>query len=83
MTARRFLHDEADVAAAVAENPPDIPGWENVVAMTSTLPPAVTFGYEDDEGAESWFTLTVTRVELDERRVKPDPPEREKGDTDL
>jgi hypothetical protein len=78
------LHDPADVAAAIAETPPDIEGWE--LTASGTLRPGaevVWLQYEDDDGARATFGLRVVDVHLDERRVRPEPREYEKGDTDL
>ena len=76
------LHDPADVAAAIAETPPDFEGWEllDVVHRPGTF---IALSYIDDDGAVTTIGLTVTGVDLDERAVRPEPREYEKGDTDL
>lgn len=73
-----WLHTVEDVQAALVENPPEIPGWE--LCRNGLLGAGVWLEYEDDDGAVATIVLTVTSVELDESRVRPDPPEREKGD---
>jgi hypothetical protein len=78
----RSLHNVAAVAEAFAAYPPEIPGWEHLCVGERVDSETVRYSLEDDEGASVWITVTVTDVELDESRVKPDPPEREKGDTD-
>jgi hypothetical protein len=77
------LHDPADVAAAIAETPPDFEGWEFVEATHHQTAHALYLSYVDDDGAVASFALTVTGLDLDERAVRPEPREHEKGDTDL
>jgi hypothetical protein len=73
-----------DVARQLAANPPDIPGWDVVgKAEHHRGTSYVVVTYEDEDGALAFVTLGVTSVDLDERRVRPEPRERERGDDDL
>ena len=80
---RHWLHTASDVAAAIAVTPPDLDGWEWVGVRHDSLAHTTFLTYEDDDGARATFGLRVVDVDLDERRVRPEPREYEKGDTDL
>ena len=77
---RHHLHNDADVAAAIAQNPPDLDGWEFESSRHADFASTVLLTYVDDDGAVATFGLRVVDVDLDERRVRPEPREYEKGD---
>lgn len=76
---REDIRGVRDVARALINNPPDFPGWE-LGTIDSDGRGAITFQLVDDDHAVARFTLTISDVELDESRCRPEPPERERGD---